>query len=119
MINQQNPTVKDLTKKTEEGLSKMVQVTKNAFGINQNQQNVNNNYNQYQQGSEMQYSTQSAQYYDPNTINQPLLQNQGYSYQQINQNQGQFPDSGMNYPTFSNQVNSSTSTGNQPQPKNI
>jgi hypothetical protein len=101
-----------LTKKTEEGLSKMVQVTKKALNIDQNSNNQN------QQGSEMHYSTQTGQYYDPNTINQPLIQNQGHTYQNIPHNPSGETQSNiqMNYPTFSNNApNPSIQTNYQPK----
>lgn len=107
---QQNPKVKELTKKTEEGFTKMVEVTKKALQIDQNQ-------NQVQQSSNMQYTTQSAQFYDSNQINQPLIENyQGYqpvnnSYQHPNEThqQQQQGNIEVNYPSLgSNSTNLNT-----------
>ncbi len=92
----------------------MVEVTKKALKIEQNK-------NQVQQSSNMQYSTQSAQYYDSNSVNQPLIQNnQGYyqPLQNINQQPNETQQQGnieVNNPTSgSNSANNST-----PNPKQI
>jgi hypothetical protein len=103
-----------MTKKTEEGFNRMVEVTKKALNIEQNQ-------NQIQQSNNMQYSTQSAQYYDSNSVNQPLIQNnQGYYQplhnlnQQLNETQQQ-GNIEVNHPT-----SGSTSANNStPYPKQI
>jgi hypothetical protein len=92
----------------------MVEVTKKAL-------NIENNQNQVQQSSNMQYSTQSAQFYDSNSVNQPLLQNnQGYYQPLINSNQQpnetqQQENIQVNYPTTG--TNSASNT--TPKPKQI
>ena len=92
--------MKDLAKKTEEGLNKVVQVAKKTLNIEQH--NTHNS----QQGSNIQYETQSAQFYDSNTINQPNIQHTAQSNQIQNQSsvnpfihENQHPIS-SNYPSF-------------------
>jgi hypothetical protein len=101
----QNPTVKDLTKKTEEGFSKMVEVTKKTLGVDQQ------NPNQVQQNQNTDYPTQSHQNND--NLNQPFTsQNQGYAPPNLqNQNQNNV-NIQTNYPQFQNQ-----NQNNNQQPK--
>jgi uncharacterized membrane-anchored protein YhcB (DUF1043 family) len=91
----ENPTVKDLTKKTEEGFNKVVDVTKKTLGIGQNQQGQNNQVQQNNQHT-----------FNPNQNNQNF-QHQDFTTQ--NQNNQQLynapPNEGGNqqenmYPTF-------------------
>ena len=70
----------------------MVQATKKSLNIDQKHDNNNPNYNQnntenqVQHNQNIEYNSQSAQSYDPNTINQPTLQqNQNYQIQENNQ----------------------------------
>jgi len=92
----ENPTVKEYTKKTEEGFNKMVQVTKKTLGVGQDNTN-----NQVQQSQNVEYNPQHGNY-ENTTNNQPLLQNnqQNTNQEFNNNNTGNIQ---TNYPTFNQQ----------------
>jgi len=104
----ENPTVKEYTKKTEEGFNKIVQVTKKTLGVDQNNTN-----NQVQQSQNVELNPQHGTYYaETSGNNQPLLQhNQPSSNQesysniqnQYSNNTGNTGNIQTNYPTFNQQ----------------